>query len=169
MHIIIYLFRYPEGSNAAQITMHNMDSTYILEQLLNTYDDEQEILGELQMAHICFLIGHVFEAFEHWKKLVHILCSLDSGLQEFSSLLLPFLSIFHYQLKEIPTDFFVDITTDYNFLQSTLQVFFENVKCSNIDEKIKKFANNFRKNLTSTYKWDFESVPDEELPVVVET
>lgn len=145
-----------------------MDSTYILEQLLKTYDDQEEILGELQMAHVCFLIAHVYEAFEHWKKLVHVLCSVDSGLKQYSNLLTTFLSILHYQLKEIPTDFFVDITSEDNFLQSTLQVFFENVKNSDADEKFRKFADNFRKNLTSIYKWDFESVPDEDLPVVVE-
>lgn len=160
--------KYPEGSTASEITMHNMDSTYILEQLLQTYDDDEEILGELQMAHVCFLIAHVYEAFEHWKKLVHILCSVDTGLTKFTNILTTFLSIFHYQLKEIPTDFFVDIISDNNFLQSTLQVFFENVRCSNANENFKKFANNFRKNLTNIYKWDFESVPEEELPVVVE-
>lgn len=145
-----------------------MDSTYELEEILKTYDDEEEIIGELQMAHVCFLIAHVYDAFEHWKNLVRILCSVDSGLQKYSHILTTFLTIFHYQLKEIPTDFFVDITSDNNFLQSTLQVFFENVKCSDTDEKFKKFADSFRKSLTNTYKWDFESVPDEDLPVIVE-
>lgn len=145
-----------------------MDSTFILEELLKTYDDEEDLLGELQMAHVCFLIAHVFDAFEHWKNLVCVLCSVDSGLRKYSNILTTFLTIFHYQLKEIPTDFFVDITSDNNFLQSTLQVFFENVKDSNADEEFRKFADNFRKNLTNTYKWDFESVPDEDLPVIVD-
>lgn len=166
--ICVIFIRYPEGSTATEITMHSMDSTYIIEHLLKTYDDEQEILGELQMAHICFLVGHVYEAFEHWKKLVHILCSVDSGLQKHSNIFTTFLTILHYQLKEIPTDFFIDITSNNNFLQTTLQVFFENAKCSDADEKLKKFVNKFQKNLTDIYKWDFESVPDEDLPVVVE-
>lgn len=145
-----------------------MDSTYILEQLLDSYENEEDILGEIQMAHICFLIAHVYDAFEHWKKLVQVLCSVDSGLQKHSKLFTTFLTIFHYQLKEIPTDFFVDITSDKNFLLNTLQVFFETVKCSDADEQFKNFADNFRKNLTNTYKWDFESVPEEEQPVIVD-
>lgn len=160
--------KYPEGSTAAEITKHNMDSTYVLDQLLNTYEEEEDILGELQMAHVCFLIAHVFDAFEHWKNLVHILCSVDSGLQKHTKILTTFLSIFHYQIKEIPTDFFVDITTANNFLLNTLQVFFENVRNSNCDEEFRKFADHFCKNLITTYKWDFESVPDEDQPVVVE-
>lgn len=150
------------------MTKHNMDSTYIFEQLLKSFDDEQEILGELQIAHISFLIGHIYEAFEQWKKLVHIFCSVDSGLQKYLNILTTFLTILHYQLKEIPTDFFVDITSNNNFLQTTLQVFFDNVKCSDTDEKFKKFVNKFQKNVTDIYKWDFESVPEDELPVVVE-
>ncbi|KFM68531.1 hypothetical protein X975_14088, partial [Stegodyphus mimosarum] len=160
--------KYPEGSSAAEITMHSMDSTYVLEQLLKSFEKDDDILGELQMAHICFLIAHVYEAFEQWKKLVHILCSVDSGLQKHSKLLKTFLTLLHYQLKEIPTDFFVDITSENNFLVNTLRIFFENVKSSDIEEEFKMFVNRFRKSVTSIYKWDFEGVPDEEQPVLVD-
>lgn len=165
---VLVSFRYPEGCSAAQITLHNMDSTYVLEQLLQKYDKEEDIIGELQMAHVCFLISHVYDAFEHWKNLVHIICSIDTGLEKYSDILTTFLTILHYQLKEIPTDFFVDITSDNNFLVSTLQVFFENVKSSNASEKFKNFADKFRKNLTATFKWDFDGIPDDEQPVIVE-
>uniref|UniRef100_A0A2L2YE17 Protein AAR2 homolog n=1 Tax=Parasteatoda tepidariorum TaxID=114398 RepID=A0A2L2YE17_PARTP len=160
--------KYPEGSSASQITKHYMDSTYRLEQILKCHENEEDILGELQMAHICFLVAHVYDSFEHWKNLVQILCSVDSGLEKHSSLLTTFLTIFHYQLKEIPNDFFVDITAEHNFLVNTLQIFFENVKNSNASEKFKNFSDNFRKNLTTIYKWDFEEVPEDELPVVVD-
>ncbi|XP_054718335.1 protein AAR2 homolog [Uloborus diversus] len=159
--------RYPEGSSAAEITKHNMDTTYVLEELLKKYENDDDLLGELQLAHICFLIGHVYDAFEHWKNLVHTLCTVDSGLKKHNALLTTLLTILHYQLKEIPTDFFVDITSDNNFLLNTLQVFFANIKESDADEKFKKFADNFRKNLTYTYKWDFERIPDDEQPVIV--
>ncbi|XP_055939138.1 protein AAR2 homolog [Argiope bruennichi] len=160
--------KYPDGASAAQITMYNMDSTYVLEKLLEHYQNKEDILGELQMAHVCFLIAHVYDAFEHWKNLVQVFCSVDAGLQKHEDLMKTFLTILHYQLKEIPSDFFVDITSSNNFLVNTLQVFFENVKESNTSEQFKKFVDNFRKNLTKTLKWDFETIPDDELPVVVE-
>ncbi|KAF8792634.1 Protein AAR2 like protein [Argiope bruennichi] len=93
---------------------------------------------------------------------------IQRGLQKHEDLMKTFLTILHYQLKEIPSDFFVDITSSNNFLVNTLQVFFENVKESNTSEQFKKFVDNFRKNLTKTLKWDFETIPDDELPVVVE-
>ncbi|GIY75336.1 protein AAR2 homolog [Caerostris extrusa] len=139
-----------------------------IKQLLEKYQNKEDIIGELQMAHVCFLIAHVYDAFEHWKNLVQVLCSVDSGLEKYSAILKTFLTILHYQLKEIPSDFFVDITSSNNFLVSTLQIFFENVKSSNVNEEFKKFVDNFRKNLTKTYKWDFEMIPDDEQPVVVE-
>ncbi|GFY51865.1 protein AAR2 homolog [Trichonephila inaurata madagascariensis] len=160
--------RYPDGCSAAQITMYNMDSTYLLEQLLKHYQNKEDILGELQMAHVCFLIAHVYDAFEHWKNLVQVLCSVDSGLEKYSDILTTFLTLLHYQLKEIPSDFFVDITSEHNFLVNTLQIFFENVKSSEVNEQFKSYVDKFRKNLTTIYKWDFEAIPEDEQPVVVE-
>ena len=88
----------------------------------------------------------VYDAFEHWKKLVNLLCSSEDALlthtELFSSFICKlnlcitlfveltciFLHIFirvavlHFQLKEVPDDFFVDIVSRNNFLTVTLQV-----------------------------------------------
>ena len=40
-----------------------------------------------------------------------------------------FPAVLHFQLKEIPDDFFVDIVSKHNFLTTTLQVSGFDVKC----------------------------------------
>lgn len=78
--------------------------------------------GELQFAFVCFLLGNVYEAFEHWKRLLNLLCRSEEAMVKHHTLYVNLISILYHQLGEIPADFFVDIVSQDNFLTSTLQV-----------------------------------------------
>lgn len=78
--------------------------------------------AELQFAFICFLIGNVYDAFEHWKRLLNILCRSEDAIGKYQDLYINLISVLYHQLGEIPADFFVDIISQDNFLTSTLQV-----------------------------------------------
>ena len=78
--------------------------------------------GELQFAFVCFLLGNVYEAFEHWKRLLNLLCRSEEAMVKHHTLYINLISILYHQLGEIPADFFVDIVSQDNFLTSTLQV-----------------------------------------------
>lgn len=78
--------------------------------------------AELQFAFICFLIGNVYDAFEHWKRLLNILCRSEDAIGKYQDLYINLISVLYHQLSEIPADFFVDIISQDNFLTSTLQV-----------------------------------------------
>lgn len=78
--------------------------------------------GELQFAFVCFLLGNVYEAFEHWKQLLNLLCRSEEAMGKHHALYVNLISILYHQLGEIPADFFVDIVSQDNFLTSTLQV-----------------------------------------------
>ena len=64
----------------------------------------------------------MYEAFEQWKQLVRLLCYSEDSLVKHVNLFKGFLSCIHFQLKEVPDDFFVDIVSRNNFLTTTLQV-----------------------------------------------
>lgn len=81
--------------------------------------------AELQFAFICFLIGNVYDAFEHWKKLLNVLCRSEDAIGKHQVLYTKLISVLYYQLSEIPADFFVDIVSQDNFLTSTLQVCYQ--------------------------------------------
>ncbi|XP_060083524.1 protein AAR2 homolog [Ylistrum balloti] len=161
--------KFPPGSSPSEITKHNIDSSYTLECILGTFcpENSNDILGEIQFSFICFLIGQVYDAFDQWKKLVHLLCSSEDALVKHTELYLNFITVLHFQVKEIPEDFFVDIVSQDNFLTSTLREFFTNIESGQADEILRKKGLKFRDHLTVKFKWDFTSVPDDDEPVVV--
>ncbi|XP_009946689.1 PREDICTED: protein AAR2 homolog, partial [Leptosomus discolor] len=114
---------YPDGATPEEITRHSMDLSYALEQVMNQRYASQplELLAELQFAFICFLIGNVYDAFEHWKRLLNILCRSEDAIGKYQDLYINLISVLYHQLSEIPADFFVDIVSQDNFLTSTLQ------------------------------------------------
>ncbi|PNJ57662.1 AAR2 isoform 1 [Pongo abelii] len=114
---------FPEGATPAEITKHSMDLSYALETVLNKQfpSSPQDVLGELQFAFVCFLLGNVYEAFEHWKRLLNLLCRSEAAMMKHHTLYINLISILYHQLGEIPADFFVDIVSQDNFLTSTLQ------------------------------------------------
>ncbi|NXV51351.1 AAR2 protein, partial [Uria aalge] len=124
--------------------------------------------AELQFAFICFLIGNVYDAFEHWKRLLNILCRSEDAIGKYQDLYINLISVLYHQLGEIPADFFVDIISQDNFLTSTLQVFFSCMCSAAVDRTLRKKAEKFKAHLTKKFKWDFEAEPDDCAPVVVE-
>lgn len=162
--------KYPPGCSPAEMTKYSIDSSYALESILSSYykDNEMGILGEIQFAFICFLIGQVLDAFEQWKNLVHVMCTSEEALQNHASLFLNFISVIHYHIQETPEDFFVDILSANNFLTSTLQEFFSNLENMSSNSELKKRGLKFRDYLTQKFKWDFTSEPDDYAPTVVD-
>ncbi|NXG36076.1 AAR2 protein, partial [Dromaius novaehollandiae] len=161
---------YPDGATPEEITRHSMDLSYALEKVINKRYSSQphDLLAELQFAFICFLIGNVYDAFEHWKRLLNILCRSEDAIGKYQDLYTNLISVLYHQLNEIPADFFVDIVSQDNFLTSTLQVFFSYTCSAAVDRTLRKKAEKFKAHLTKKFKWDFEAEPDDCAPVVVE-
>lgn len=88
----------------------------------NNFNFLCSLSGELQFAFVCFLIGNVYEGFEHWKRLLALLCRSEETMRKRKELYLGLIAVLYHQLGEIPPDFFVDIVSQNNFLTSTLQV-----------------------------------------------
>ena len=178
--------KYPENATPAEVTRYNMDHSYVLRTLIeNTYANvsaepnmdgdtpkpQLMILGELQFAFICFLIGQNYDGFEQWKKLVHLLCSCEEAISVYPELYSNFITVLHRQLTEVPEDFFVDIVTADNFLTRTLQRFFstlEDLESSTGDViALRQRGLRFRAHLQKKFDWDFTEEPDDYAPVLV--
>lgn len=162
--------KYPPGSTPTEITKCSMDSSYALEKMISDcyYGDENGILGEIQFSFICLLIGQIYDAFDQWKHLVHLLCSSEDALSKHDNLFNNFITVLYFQLQEIPEDFFVDIVSQNNFLTTTLHEFFSNVESCPPNNTVRKKALRFRDHLTQKFKWDFTSEPDDCAPVIVD-
>ncbi|KAK7094011.1 protein AAR2 homolog [Littorina saxatilis] len=162
--------KYPAGANPSEITKYSIDSSFQLETLQKRYKaNPSGILGEIQFAFICFLVGQTYDSFEHWKQLVHLLCTSDEALHTYPKLFTDFIGMLHFQIREIPEDFFVDIVSQNNFLTTTLHELFSNLESQDVDATLRSRGLKFRQHLTEKFKWDFTSEPDEYAPVVVES
>ncbi|XP_002125944.2 protein AAR2 homolog [Ciona intestinalis] len=159
---------YPDGAEAAEITKHSMDSSYVMKTIISCYHDPMNLLGELQFSFLCFILGQVMDAFDHWKKLVRIICYCENSLHDLQQFYLLLISVLYHQIIEIPSDFFVDITSSNNFLIAALSRLFSNIDSTD-DTELKQRALLFRKHLTKKLKWKFNYEPDDCKPVVVKT
>ncbi|XP_017270503.1 protein AAR2 homolog [Kryptolebias marmoratus] len=161
---------YPPGATPAEITKCSMDLSYALETVLEKKYENQplNLLGELQFAFVCFLIGNVYEGFEHWKCLLALLCRSEEAMRRRKELYLGLITVLYHQLGEVPPDFFVDIVSQNNFLTSTLQDFFQFVTGPGMDGTLCKKAEKFKVHLTKKFRWDFDADLDDCAPVVVE-
>ncbi|CAF0953764.1 unnamed protein product [Brachionus calyciflorus] len=174
---------FQSGTNPLEITAHFIDMSQKLELFLNSQNNElkcsepMNILGELQFAFICFLIGHVYDALEQWKLLINLVCNSESFIRKYPNLFIQFIQVLYFQLKEMPEDFFTDIITSNNFLVVNLHNFFDNIK-SVVDEsiddanedflKLNEKCTKFKNYLQEKFDFDFEQEPDEYAPVVCE-
>eukprot|EP01135_Chromosphaera_perkinsii_P003294 Nk52_evm69s239 gene=Nk52_evmTU69s239 len=159
--------------DASRLSECNLDQTAMLERILKTEcgGDYKVLLGEIQLAFVTFLVGQIFSGFEQWKELVTLLCSSGKAIQHHEDMYRKFLEILHYQLLETPDDFFVDIISKDNFLTVTMQRLFWNIEdYSNGDgpASLRALSATFKDYISERFQYDFEGVPEDEEPCVVE-
>ena len=162
---------YPDGASPAEITKHSLDSTYALDTLLDKLALPMEIIGETQLAFACFLVGQSLDAFEHWKKLVYLICGADSAISKRRTIYIEFMKVLEVQLTHVPEDLLCDIVVNTNFVYYNLRKLFANIETnSELDGRLKSYASRFRDRLYIKFSWDFSNLQDEsedEAPVVV--
>lgn len=163
----------PRGTPPAEVTRLSIDKMPLFREILSRDFDgvESDLLGELQLAFVVFVFGRLFDGFEQWKRMTHLLCcSAASAAPRHPRLYADFITSLFFQTREIPEDFFVDIVTCDNFLTSTLCSLFVNIAHADIDDAdLRTKAAKFKMYLTKKFKWNFdEEDPEDEKPVVVE-
>eukprot|EP00112_Aurelia_sp_Birch-Aquarium-sp1_P013383 Seg2838.8 transcript_id=Seg2838.8/GoldUCD/mRNA.D3Y31 product="Protein AAR2" protein_id=Seg2838.8/GoldUCD/D3Y31 len=164
--------KYPDGATPADITKYSMDHSFALESMLQSLehlDGEEELLGEIQFAFVCFMIGQVFDAFEHWKTIIRLICNCDDAVHKRPQFFIKFFGIIELQIKEIPEDFFVDIVAEQNFLVQTLQILFSTLlESDNLDKRLVEKSEHLKTEISDRFNWSFEFEDDEEQPVIVD-
>lgn len=162
--------KYPAGAIPSDITRYCMDTSYQLGLFIALNDKVEEVLVELQFSFLCFLLGQNYDSFCHWKQVVAMMCGCEEAMLKYPQLFLNFISDMHFQMQEVPEDFFVDIVSCNNFLVTCLTDLFANLK-ENEDAltQLKTRAISFENHLTKKFGWSFDDNADEEFaPVIVD-
>ncbi|XP_049797667.1 protein AAR2 homolog isoform X2 [Schistocerca nitens] len=164
---------WPRGATPAEVTRHSLDSSFKLDTLLQQMDSPDELLGELQFCFVLFLVGHSLDAFEHWKRLVRLLCGCVDALGSKPQFFVDFISVLETQVTEIPEEFLADIVANKNFVYVSLRELFRNLQdtCCEADSRLKVRGERLARALTGRLGWDFSELEleeEDEAPVVVE-
>ena len=119
-----------QESRAKDLTSIYIDKSSILEHLVATeYNLSWEnILGEMQLSFMLFLLIFCYDALDHWKKLVDTICRSEKALISKPDFAVAFMRILYEQLNFAPTDFFVNELSKDNFLRPAVSSLFENLK-----------------------------------------
>ncbi|XP_026737162.1 protein AAR2 homolog [Trichoplusia ni] len=163
--------KFPTGATPEEITKHYLDQSYSLELMIAQHDEPLHIIGELQFAYLCFLIGHSLDAFEHWKNLVILMCSCDDAIHKYRSVFFHFIRTIEVQIDEMPEDFLADIVMNKNLVYKKLREFFRTACVSKVDGRLLTMIERFKDNLTDKLQWDFTGLDtdeEDERPVVVQ-
>jgi hypothetical protein len=124
------------------LTSINMDKTYVLTYLINNeYFTWQELLSEVQLSFLLFILLYSHSALNHWKKLISIICQSEKFVLSQTKFTIPFLRILYEQLNFVPSDFFTSEISKDNFLAPALSSLFTslhqlNVKLSPVRDKL---------------------------------
>jgi len=161
--------KHPPNCTPNELTKYNLDSSYQLGLFLDQHENIEEVLVELQFSFLCFLVGQNYESFCHWKRIVDMLCGCFESLLKYPQLFINFISDMHFQMQEVPEDFFVDIISSNNFLVTSLTNLFSNIKEQDDALKtLKSRAISFENHLTKKFGWSFNEDEDEDLaPVMI--
>jgi len=162
-----------------EITKFGMDKSLLLEKIKRSYSNEEGILGELQYAFVCFLVGQSFEGFEQWKQLIRLFTNCDEIILTEKKLFSDFLEVVYRQIAQIPDDLFVELESENNFLYENFKIFFRTFQELSMPEKdiVKIKSEELKTLFQQKYSWEFPTHiefeidlqdPDEDAPIVVE-
>lgn len=112
-----------DNDRIKNISQLRLDASPILTFLCETYYDNNwnNILGELQLSFLLFLLIHSGISLDHWKGLVYKICISESLLLSNATFTTSFLKLFYSQLNHCPDDFFDHELSKDNFLRPSIK------------------------------------------------
>jgi A1 cistron-splicing factor AAR2 len=115
-------------NKANELTLLYLDKSIVLESLITKqYNSYENILGELQLSFLMFLLIFCYDSLEHWKKLLDTICRSEKALLEKPEFTIAFMRIIYEQLNFSPADFFQNELSKDNFLKPALACLFDNL------------------------------------------
>ncbi|KAF2351798.1 A1 cistron-splicing factor AAR2 [Trinorchestia longiramus] len=162
---------YKEGASPSEITAASIDSSYLLQCLVDQLKSPSHLVSELQLSFVVFLVAQCWSGWERWRSLLDVFCRAEAGLLHHPQVYSDLIGALHYQIQEVPEDLFVDIVEQNNFLAASLCTLFANVNdnADKLPRALVERAQKFRAHLVSRFGWNLDPEEnDEDVPVIVE-
>jgi A1 cistron-splicing factor AAR2 len=113
--------------SADEVSRQQMDKSSFLATLVEDHfnGSYEELLGELQLSFVLFMMIYSYPALEHWKRLINILCQCEDTMLAKPAFYAVFLRVLYEQLGYSPDDFFHTELSHENFLRPTMTSLFQ--------------------------------------------
>ena len=117
------------SNTSPELTSFFLDKSSIINTIIHEYfnDYYEDLLGELQLSFILFLLLYSHVALLKWKQLIYYICQSESFLISNPSFSNIFLRILYEQLNFSPTDFFENELSKDNFLRPAMTSLFSSL------------------------------------------
>lgn len=116
-----------EGTSAEDISKIRMDKSAVVSALVSKYfnGSYNDLLGEIQLSFLLFMLLYSEPALKHWKKTVNLICSCEELMFNKTQFFSAFLRVLYEQLHYSPDDFFETELSRDNFLRPALTNLFQ--------------------------------------------
>lgn len=171
---------------AQLLTSLYMDKTSISQHLVESYfgGSWSELLGEMQLAFVLFLLVFSHPALVYWKAAVHLVCCSEKLVRQQPSVVASFIKSFHAQLNFSPEDFFEIELSRENFLRPSLSALFATLSGDDVPDPLPEYSRRLLKFVRKKFDLyhpdgkaagqqnrcgaEAFNLVDEDMPVVVE-
>jgi A1 cistron-splicing factor AAR2 len=125
-----------KDTSPADISKMRMDKSVVVANLVSSYfnGSYNDLLGEIQLSFLLFMLLYSEPALKHWKKTVNLICSCEDLVFKKTQFFSAFLRVLYEQLHFSPDDFFETELSRENFLRPALTNLFQILDSPKISE-----------------------------------
>ncbi|KAM7364662.1 protein AAR2 homolog [Cochliomyia hominivorax] len=158
--------RVPKNSSPADISKHSLDCLQACQELLKNFQQPQDIIQEIQISFIFFLVGYSVESLAFWRKVLSLLSHSEEAVNKYRLLFMKYCEVLVHQLPHLPEELMEP--SERNTVYKDIRSLLVNLNLNGLH----KSAEFLTKKLQKSMNWIFEGLLDddpEDMPVIVET
>lgn len=158
--------RVPKNAKPQEISKHCIDCLEAIELLMGQFKKSDNLIAEIQLAFIFFLVGFSLESLTHWRKLLNLLANSEASVSKFKLFFMKYSELLAYQLPRLPEELMEP--TERNTVYKDVRCLLVNLTVGGLSVSSERLS----KKLLNCLKWKFMGLLDddpEEMPTVVET
>lgn len=158
--------RVPKQSTPSEISKHSLDCIQACDRLVMNFQQPQDLIQEIQISFVFFLVGYSIESLAFWRKTLTLLSRSESAVGKYRLLYMKYSEVLVHQLPHLPEELM--ILSERNTVYKDIRRFLVNLSLSGLH----KSADFLMKKLKTAMNWSFDGLFEEDpddLPVIVET
>lgn len=158
--------RIPKNSTPAEISKHSLDCLQACQELLKNFPQPQDLIQEIQISFVFFLVGYSVESLAYWRKVLSLLSHSEEAVSKYRLLFMKYSEVLVHQLPHLPDELMEP--SERNTVYKDIRSLLVNLNLCGLH----KSAEFLTKKLQSSMNWTFEGLLDddpEDMPVIVET